>query len=152
MRLVRADARVVGFGSGPHVEVLDVGTDGGDKDHHVLSPHDGQRGVPTSFASDQEGPDPVAEANVVGYPVSVVTSDQSLAYEEGSGAITADGGEPAPLYVVTSQSPHRGFARGCVFLMTETPMRPSTWHTATLAYELAGQRYEHVWRFETGPE
>ncbi|WP_317202098.1 CAP domain-containing protein [Janthinobacterium sp.] len=37
----------------------------------VNYPYDGQSGVPTSFLSDSEEPDPVPDRNEVGYPISV---------------------------------------------------------------------------------
>ncbi|WLI88788.1 CAP domain-containing protein [Massilia sp. R2A-15] len=55
-------------------------------------PYNGQTGVPPNFFSDQESPDPVANANEVGYPVSVhaditaVLAVQSFTIRERGGA------------------------------------------------------------------
>jgi uncharacterized protein YkwD len=42
--------------------------------NHIVYPVRNQQNIPTSFASDSESPDPVPNANIVGYPISIQTN------------------------------------------------------------------------------
>ena len=46
-------------------------TSGLGKGHYVVYPVSGQTDIPTTFFSDSESPDPVPNANAVGFPISV---------------------------------------------------------------------------------
>jgi len=150
--IVRPDVKEVGFGHGRQVEVLAVSMGGGTGGGRsvVLVPYAGQENVPRGFRSASEGPAPVLQDNMVGYPVSVVTTRSDIGYVDGS--ITPDDGAPYPLWVADANQPHRGFLRDSVFLMSKDPMEPGTWHTVRLRYRAGGQEQEEVWRFKTGAQ
>ncbi len=146
--IVRPDAVLIGFGSHPGAEVLNVAVNGTHKEIHALVPYDGQQGVPRNFHSNREGPDPVPGEGEVGYPISVTTAHQDVRLIEVS--VVTDGGEDLDLYEATVEAPHRGFLNDSVFVMPQLPMAEDTWHTVDLTYTAGGATHQRVWRFKTG--
>ena len=146
--IMRPDAVLIGFGSHPRAEVLNVAVDNGVKSVHALSPYDGEQDVPVNFHSDREGPDPVPDDGEVGYPISVITSYADVRLESAS--VRTDDGEELPLYEATVQGPHRGFLNDSVFVMPRRPMAEDSWHTVDLTYTAGGASHHRVWRFRTG--
>ena len=67
----------------------------------VTYPADGQQNVPTIFYSDQETPDPVADRNEVGYPVSV-HADITSSLTVQSFTIAPRGGTALPARLLSS--------------------------------------------------
>jgi len=148
--IVQADVALAGFGHRSDVEVLDVAAVGGFQSARVLTPYDGQENVPRSFNSDFEGPDPVPDDGVVGYPVSLVTSTNSVRPVADGASITPDGEEPYELWIASADVPTEGFLHGSIFLMSKDGMKADTWHTVALEYTVGGNREKKVWRFKTG--
>ncbi len=77
---------------------LGAGLGGG---RFTVYPFDGQRGLPTIFLSDTETPDPVADRNAVGYPVSV-HADITSSIVVQSFTITPRGGTPLPVRLLSA--------------------------------------------------
>lgn len=67
----------------------------------VTYPANGQQNIQTVFYSDQESPDPVADRNAVGYPVSV-HADITSAVAVQNFTIAPRGGAPLPVRVLSS--------------------------------------------------
>ncbi len=147
----------VGIGS---VEVFDVMEllapwQAGDAVDLARYPGDGQRGVPTSFDSDRESPDPAPALGVVGYPVTL----SFLLAEAGSGAnpydidvdlgATALDGPDGPVPLDVLQPATDGVLLRTVALLPRQPLQPGTTYTATVAASLRTGAVEESWSFTT---
>lgn len=91
-------------GGGNFYFTLDFTTDGLDgglgPGRFVVYPTAGQRDVPAVFYSDFEIPDPVADRNAVGYPVSI-HADIGALVTVASFSITPRGGSALPVKLLT---------------------------------------------------
>lgn len=67
----------------------------------IVYPVDGQRGLPAVFLSDTETPDPVADRNAVGYPVSI-HADITSSVAVQSFTIAPRGGSPLPVQLLSA--------------------------------------------------
>ncbi len=147
----------VGIGSADVFDVMEVlapwegdGLDVG------AYPGDGQRGIPTSFDTDRESPDPDPERGVVGYPV---TLSFLMANAGGGGnpygievdrdATRLDGPDGEVPCTILEPADDDVLLR-TVALLPHDPLAADTTYTATVVLELAAGPVEEQWSFTTG--
>ncbi len=158
----RLDAVGVGFG-GQYGDMIAVGpwdtvAEGG----QLLTaryPAPGQAGVPTTFHSDAEYPDPAPGANEVGSPISVTfqaghwhDSDNHFDIElDPTGcSVTARGGEPVDLMLLDPEND--GELVSTIVLLPEEPLEPGVTYDVEVSASIAGTPWSKDWTFTTAME
>ena len=147
----------VGIGSATVFDVMEIVAPWqGDEDVHVAKyPGDGQRGVPTSFDSDRESPDPAPLRGVVGYPVTL----SFLVREAGGGTnpygidvdrdATVLEGPSGPVPCDVLQPADDDILMRTVALLPHEPLTEGTSYTATVVVDLPTGPVEETWSFTT---
>lgn len=117
------------------------------KGQFVTYPYDSQINVQTSFNSDNESPDPVANKNTVGYPVSVhanVTSTVKLQ----SFTITPRGAAALPTVVlVNATDPHTPGSAAAIIPLEI--LAAATTYDVRFIGSVDGIAVDRAWRFTT---
>lgn len=122
----------------------------------VVLPADGQFGVPTSFDSDTESPDP-SPRGVVGYPVSVsiqgpwtgpFEDPHGLRLDAGASSITGPDGPVA--FAVLDPSSDTSL-REDAFLLADAPLAAGTTYELVLSGTAGGEPFVVESSFETAP-
>ncbi len=163
--LLRPAVDIVGIGaSGPYVDLVTAGpwdslAAGGAGDVTAAAyPADGQTGVPVSFATDSEQPDPVADRNLVGYPISVtfhgeLWHDNGNHFDvrldpDGCSVQSRDGDQVPLLYREPDTDPH---LHDSVFLIPMSPLQAGQTYDVRLTASVHGQPWASAWSFTTSP-
>jgi uncharacterized protein YkwD len=148
-----------GFGSRGQYDVMVVrgpwASDGGLR--MARYPASAQWGVPTSFHSDAEDPDPMPDHGTVGYPVSlsflpevVVDGAIDLQVRVALSRITdAEGTAVRTRLLQPSNDPR---LLRSAFLVPEQPLQPNTRYDVRFVGTLDGEDFEETWSFTTGIE
>ncbi|MDP7114086.1 MAG: hypothetical protein QGH45_19095 [Myxococcota bacterium] len=153
------DGAGVGFG-GQFGDMVAVGPwdtveDGGQL-LTAIYPAPGQAGVPPTFHSDAEVPDPAPGVNQVGSPISVTfqaghwhDSDNHFDIQldpEGC-SVTPRGGEPVDLILLDPESDDTLWST--VVLLPAEPMEPGVTYDVEVAATIAGTPWSKGWTFTT---
>ena len=112
----------------------------------VTWPFNGQTGVTPNFLSDSEDPDPVANINEVGYPISVHANiDATVAMQ--SFTVRPRGGANLQVQVVhSSPDPAK---RTAVAIVPLAPLRAATTYEVSFAGTVNGVAVNRDWSFTT---
>jgi uncharacterized protein YkwD len=113
----------------------------------AVYPFAGQENVPADFASDSETPDPVPEANNVGYPISVHANLTSTLLVQ-SFTVKPRGGQALPVRLLTragdGNTPPSGAA-----IIPLSPMAGATTYDVQFTGTLDGAPVSRAWSFKT---
>ncbi len=147
----------VGVGSADVFDVMELIApwEGGDGVTSAVYPGDGMRGVPPSFDSDRESPDPAPDRGVVGYPVTV----SFLVAEAGGGTnpygvwldydwIWLDGPD-GPVDITILEPESDDFLMRTVALVPHEELLPGSTYFAHVEAEVAGENVVEDWSFTT---
>jgi hypothetical protein len=156
--LTRPDALAVGYGQGGDFATLlaavPVPAPGVSA---VLYPAHGQTGVPTAWRSDTEIPDPMPDADWVGYPVSVTLTAPAPnldrpddPYEVQVIEATLEGAE-GPVDAVLLEPATDAHLRRAVALVPVSPLRTGVVYTARFVLEWGGREQVVQGSFKTQP-
>lgn len=153
------DAVGVGFG-GQFGDMVAVGpwdtVDSGGGLEFAIYPSPGQAGVPTSFHSDTEVPDPAPGVNEVGSPISVTfqaghwhDSDNyfDIRLDPDGCSVTPRGGEALDLILLDPEND--ADLSATVVLLPEDPMEAGTTYDVEIAASIAGTPWSRSWTFTT---
>ena len=155
--LALPDIDRVGVGSAELFDVMEILApwQGGDGVEVARYPGPGQRGVPPSFDSDRESPDPAPARGVVGYPVTI----SFLVGEAGGGTnpygidvdLDATGldGPDGPVDCEILQPADDDFLMRTVALLPTQPLAEGSTYTATVVVDLPAGPVEESWSFTT---
>ena len=119
-------------------------------------PVPGQTGVPLSFDTDNEVPDPMPDQQEVGFPVSLSFLDESfhtpgdlydLIVDETQTELRDFDGAPVPSRIL-SPADDELVLRSLVLIPLE-PLRPQHTYTAVFAGELDESPFSRSWSFQT---
>lgn len=114
-----------------------------------MYPVTNQNLVPIDFYSDNESPDPVSNANRVGYPISVhAASSETLSVN--SFRLSQSGTTVPTLMLlpgVDGHTPHYASA-----LIPLQPLTPGATYTATFSGTAGGRSVSQSWNFTTAPQ
>jgi uncharacterized protein YkwD len=147
----------VGVGSAGVFDVMELIApwEGGSGVDISTYPGDGQRGVPVSFDSDRESPDPAPERGVVGYPVTasfLVTTAGSGGNPygidvdlEATHLMGPDGEVPCAILQPSGDA----LLLRTVALLPHEPLAGGEVYTATVVATLPSGTVEQVWSFTT---
>lgn len=116
----------------------------------IVYPFDGQTGVPSSFASDEEVPDPYKGKNYVGYPISLQLGGHDSLYVLGFEIFTE--GKRLPARVLWREN--FGFLKSFPYaavLIPDEPLFPGTTYTVNFRGLNGSQSVEKSWSFSTAP-
>ena len=155
--ILRPDVQAVGIGQAGLYDVVVAAAPwepAGDL-QRISLPADGQFGVPTSFDSDTETPDP-SPRGVVGYPLNVgVQGPWTGPFEDPHGLrldpITSSitGPDGAVPFTVLDPS-NDSHLRENAFLLPDAPLAPNTAYTVVFSGQADGVDFEITSGFETG--
>jgi hypothetical protein len=122
-------------------------------------PAPGQGQVPTTFYSDREFPDPVADLDAVGSPISVTFQadfwhDNNNHFDvhlvaEGCAVYPVDG-EPVPLILLEPETDAHLWST--VVLLPSEPLEPYETYVVEIEVEVGGAPWLDRWSFTTGEE
>lgn len=155
------ELQAVGFGSAGIYDVMlvispwEAASDTPDYLSHRY-PAAGQTGVPLSFDSDREIPDPVADAGQVGFPVSLSFLDASF-HEPGdlyalqvdpSATSLRDAAGDVVLTQLITPSDDELVRRSAVLVPLE-PLEAQSYYSAVIAGTIDGTAFSQSWSFET---
>lgn len=148
--------RAVGFGrADPYVGMTFVMDYPAGYRSSVLYPSDGQTGVPTTFDSDTEWPDPVPDAREVGPPITVTVSDVAIGADSNPhGLSLVDArveGPDGTLDVVTLQPGDDDFLQYAIAVIPREPLQPLTDYDVEVTVIWGGQEDTVSGSFTTGP-
>ena len=157
--LLHPELATAGFGSRGQYDVMVVrgpwASTGGLRTAAFPAP--GQWGVPTSFHSDAEDPDPMPDHGTVGYPVSlsflpelVVDGTIDLEVRVGLSRIADEHGDVVRTRLLEPSGDPRLLRSA--FLVPEQPLQPHTRYDVRFVGTLDGQDFEETWSFTTGVE
>ncbi len=149
----------VGFG-GQFGDMVAVGpwdtADGSGGLAFAIYPAPGQAGVPTTFFSDTEVPDPAPGKDEVGSPISVTfqaghwhDSDNhfDIQLDPDGCSVTARGGEAVDVILLDPEND--ADLAATVVLLPEEPMEPGTTYDVEIAATIAGTPWSKSWTFTT---
>ena len=121
----------------------------------TLYPADGQTGVPTSFDSDTEWPDPAPAHGVVGYPISVsvgepvfgnISSDDPYGLRLLSASVT---GPEGSLDLLALDPSTDSYMFNMAAVMPVSPLSPGTTYDVEMVVEFGGQEETVTGSFTT---
>ncbi len=125
----------------------------------ALYPAPGQTGLPTTFYSDREWPDPVSDRDAVGSPVSVtfqtdrwVDNDNHFGVHlvvENCTLQTEDGQE---LAVELLEPAYEAYLWSTVVLLPAEPLEPWQTYVVQMEATVGDAPWKTVWSFSTGGE
>ncbi len=108
-------------------------------------PYNGETGVPIDFYSDEESPDPVPNANRVGYPISIqVDNKQTLLAQ--SFTVSANG-RALPTIQITSADGHTPSSASAI--IPTQALTYGTTYTVNFSGSANGAALNKTWRFST---
>ncbi|MBZ0092360.1 MAG: pilus assembly protein N-terminal domain-containing protein [Sulfuricellaceae bacterium] len=110
-------------------------------------PYNGETGVPIDFYSDEESPDPVPNANRVGYPISIHL-DQSQTLGVTSFTVSANG-SALPTIQLTSVDGHT--PKSASAIIPTQALTYGTTYTANFSGTANGAALNKTWSFTTVP-
>lgn len=121
-------------------------------------PGDAQEGVPATFDSDRENPDPAPDHGLVGYPITVTvatgawgpeaTNPFDIRVDRDLATLVDARGDAVPVLIL---DPTRDPALlDTVAMVPEAALEPEAWYEVRLALTVAGEGLELAWAFETG--
>jgi uncharacterized protein YkwD len=135
--------------------------------NHIVYPVPGQVSVPTSFASDSESPDPVPNANIVGYPISIQANGTECITTTGFTVTPHAGGAALPTRLLSyatdagvASDPHPTPLSGAAIIPL-SPLAASTTYDVTFSGNISaiantgsscvgnGAPFTHSWSFTT---
>lgn len=113
----------------------------------VTWPFNGQTSVPTNFFSDYESPDPVADRNEVGYPISVHANiDETVTTQSFS--VRPHGGSDLQVKLLTrSGDPETPVSAAAIIPLV--PLAPATTYDVSFTGTVDGQAVSKNWSFTT---
>ncbi|MHB9116783.1 MAG: CAP domain-containing protein [Burkholderiales bacterium] len=110
-------------------------------------PYNGETGVPIDFYSDEESPDPVPNANRVGYPISIHL-DQSQTLSVSSFTVSANG-SALPAIQLTSADGHT--PKSASAIIPTQALTYGTTYTVNFSGTANGAALNKTWSFTTVP-
>lgn len=119
-------------------------------------PARGQSDVPTSFDSDTESPDPIAQAGIVGPPITVsVLSDgwandtdpYVLVVDAARSSVRTTSGDEIPLVILEPRDDP--WLVRMVALVPLEPLEPGTTYEVRVGLTVGGVLWEESWAFAT---
>lgn len=113
----------------------------------AVYPTPGQQQVPTVFFSDLESPDPVADLNAVGYPVSV-QAGLATPLTVDSFSIRPRAGAPLAVKLL-SQALDAETPEGAAAIVPLTVLQPGTTYDVQFSGSVGGQAVSRAWSFTT---
>ena len=111
-------------------------------------PWNGQTGVTTDFYSNQESPDPVPNADRVGYPVSLHVDDHAT-LTMSSFTLESAGGAPVSALLLAPGDAHT--PNSAAALVPLAPLAYGTTYVARFAGKVDGADLAKTWSFTTAP-
>ncbi|MEE2828563.1 MAG: CAP domain-containing protein [Myxococcota bacterium] len=160
--LATPQLEAVGFGQAGIYDVMlvvspwEASADGPDFLVHGY-PAAGQAGVPTSFDSDREVPDPTPDRGEVGFPISLTFLDQGfhqpdnlygLTVDENTSVLRGPDGNPIETLLLTPSTD--ALIRRSAVLLPVEPLLPKTSYEVRLQGTVGESPFEEFWSFETG--
>lgn len=119
-------------------------------DAAFVYPVNGQIGVPTTFDSDTESPDPAPDHGLVGYPITVTVG--SVAAQSDVRLLRAELRGPSGAVDTLAMDPSSDDAlTNMVAVVPVAPLEPSAAYDAELRVEWAGGTQDIAIHFETAP-
>jgi hypothetical protein len=134
--------------------------------NHIVYPVPGQQGIPVAFGSDTESPDPVPNANIVGYPISLQTNGTECVTTT-SFTVTPRSGSQLPVRLLTfatdtgsSSDPHPT-PLSAAAIIPLSPLTANTAYDVTFSGSISaidsngtgcvgnGTPFTHAWSFTT---
>jgi uncharacterized protein YkwD len=113
----------------------------------VTWPTDGQQGVPTNFFSDFESPDPVPNANEVGYPISVHADLRNLVTVQ-SFTVAPRGGSDLAVRLLSKASDAET-SESAAAIVPLAVLKSGTTYDVRFSGHLAGVPVSKSWSFTT---
>lgn len=117
----------------------------------VTWPFNGQTSVPIDFASDNESPDPVPNANVVGYPISVhanLDGPDVTVVTVQSFSVRPHGGSDLSVRLLVPQSdPETPTSAAAIIPLS--PLKAATTYDVTFVGAVRGTPVSRSWSFTT---
>lgn len=137
--------------------------------NHIVYPYPGQQSIPTAFASDTEKPDPVPNANIVGYPISILTNYTECITTTSFTVMPRSGGAPLPIRRLTYDedvgpaSDPRPTPRSAAAIIPLSPLAANTTYDVSFTGNISapidyydpsrgcvgGTPFTHGWSFTT---
>ena len=115
----------------------------------AIYPADSQADVPLTFNSDEESPDPVAEKNTVGYPVSIqFSSDYTVSLTDFT---VSQNGVPLNAKILDKATDPNISANSYAVIPYDA-LEPETQYDVTFTGLLNGSPYTKTWSFITMEE
>ncbi|MDP2794821.1 MAG: pilus assembly protein N-terminal domain-containing protein [Sulfurisoma sp.] len=112
-----------------------------------LYPFDGQDRVPVDFYSDQESPDPMPDANRVGYPVSIHIDSASTL--QVTSFTLFDGATALPTSLLSPGA--QSVPASASAMIPNQVLEHGRTYTASFVGSVDGARLERQWTFATSP-
>jgi hypothetical protein len=120
-------------------------------------PFNGQTGVPRSFLSDSESPDPVAGADKVGYPISFHVDDSRTLSVSSFTVAPVSGGVaqaplPNPTLLTSATDPNNETPASAAAIIPAAPLEYDTEYEVSFSGTANGNTpIAMTWRFRTAP-
>lgn len=114
----------------------------------VMWPYSGQTGVATSFLSDNEEPDPVANINEVGYPVSVHANINSTLTVQ-SFTIQPHGGSALSVKLLSQATDAQNTGASVAAIVPLAPLKAATVYDVSFSGAIGGTPVTKAWSFTT---
>lgn len=114
----------------------------------VVWPFSGQTGVTTNFFSDYESPDPVANINEVGYPISV-HADIGAKVVVSSFSVRPHGGSDLNVKLLMSGSESNATSSTAAAIIPLTVLKSATTYDVSFAGTVDGISVSKTWSFTT---
>jgi hypothetical protein len=115
----------------------------------VLYPADGQKDVPLAFSAEIPDPIPDSADKKAGYPVTAIFSEGALVKDVKASLKDASGAE-LPIWLSSPEKPAAAdYQRNTVGLIAQSPLKPSTTYTVTVAARVTGKPWLRTWSFTT---
>ena len=119
------------------------------KGNLVTWPFDGQTGIVRNFFSDYEEPDPVDNANEVGYPISV-HADADVVLAVTSFTIKARGGANLAVKLLSNEAdPQKTTTRSAASIIPLAVLTPNTVYDVAFSGTADGTLISKSWSFTT---
>jgi hypothetical protein len=123
----------------------------------VIYPSDGQTGVPSTFNSDWESPDPAPDLGVVGTPITVTVSDEVVGVDDLdphelrliSASLKGPGG--ASVEVMNSDPQSDTNLMQMAVMLPVSPLQAGAVYVATMTVEWSGETETLIAEFTTAP-
>ncbi len=154
--MLNPDTVLMGYGGATgtngSADVYDFIIDTNASNSIAVYPIDGQEGVPTRFASDSEGPDPIPDKNLVGYPISVHFGSSAGSVSSATSSLKDSTDTDVAHYLLWTNTDSNGYLDSDVFLLAEEPLTASSSYTVSIEATCGDRYFNETWSFTTGED